>query len=71
MRKKISLNTKKAFRLLFVLSIKTLTDLQNALFSELHFPANKVVCKASIDKSLILFCYTTNQLGKNVNLHQT
>ena len=43
MCKEISLNTKKAFRWLFVLSIKTLTDLWNALFSELHFPAIKVV----------------------------
>ena len=43
MRKEISWNRKKAFSRLFVLSIKTLTDLWNALFSELHFPAIKVV----------------------------
>ena len=58
MRKKISLKTKMAFRWLFVLSIKTVTDLWNALFAELHFPAIKVVRIAmqSVNrKSLILF----------------
>lgn len=41
--KQITLKTNKAFRWVFVLSIQTLTDLWNALFAELHFPAIKVV----------------------------